>query len=296
MRRLGGWSLVELLVVVAIVALLVALLFPVFLSVRDSGRTTVCLSNTRQVLKASLLYMQDYDECFPLGFYRVGGSRGVCLRSAWGLLAPYMRDGRVLLCPSDAAPMDLTALGVLRGVGVPLCEGEFERSSFMPNWCLLVNAATYPDVSAVSLSVIPYPSLTGFWYEGWLGVGVAVVGFEPFSGVEPRHSGLVRVPDRVVGDEASRYRGRLQVGYVDGHVRGTWAVLLPDAVRRGDWVEVYARPMTVDGRLKPRFAVQGGAYHGRQSFFGWPVRPLEGEPGRFVFRCYPRPFACEEWH
>jgi hypothetical protein len=53
--------------------------------------------------------------------------------------------------------------------------------------------------------------------------------------------------------------------------------------------------MTIDKRLMPRWFIQGGVYHERQSFFGWPSRPKEGNPNRMLLMCYPRPNFCEEW-
>lgn len=292
--RQSGLTLVELLTVIAIIAVLVALLFPVFTTARHASKASVCASNLRQLSKATLLYVQDYDECFPLAFYRVGGETGGCLRTVWGCLYPYLKDYRVALCLAETQPTDLTALRTARPIATPLCAGEPTHASLMPNWCLTVNAATYPGVPAVSLAQLPFPARTGFWFDGWLGSGDGTR-FEPVSGVEPRHGHRVLTPNRVMAGEESRYHGRGQASFVDGHVRAFMAHLRPDASRLGDAFEFAARPTTVDGRLKPVWLVQGGVYHGRASFFGWPSRPKEGDPNRMLLRCYPRPNYCEEW-
>lgn len=65
--RTPGFTLVELLVVVGIISLLAALLFPVFLSARAKAREAVCLSNMRQIGNAIILYADDYDELYPYG-------------------------------------------------------------------------------------------------------------------------------------------------------------------------------------------------------------------------------------
>lgn len=57
-----GFTLIELLVVIAIIAILAAILFPVFAEARASGRQVVCLSNLSQIGKASMLYLQDWDD------------------------------------------------------------------------------------------------------------------------------------------------------------------------------------------------------------------------------------------
>jgi len=64
--RVEGFTLVELLVVIAIIGLLAALLFPVFSRAREHSRTTVCLSNLKQLGVATMQYAQDYDETYPL--------------------------------------------------------------------------------------------------------------------------------------------------------------------------------------------------------------------------------------
>jgi len=295
MRRRSGFTLVELLVVIAIIAVLAALLFPVFTTARQASAASVCASNLRQLSKATLLYTQDYDECFPLAFYRIASANGTCLRTVWGVLQPYLRDYRVALCPADPQPIDLTAMRTVQGVGCPLCADEPTRVSLMPNWCLTVNAASYPTVPPVSLARLPFPASTGFWFDGWLGVSTSGAGFEPTSGVDPRHSLTARVPDRVFAGHESRYRGKGQASFVDGHVQAFHARLEPDTRRMGDFVQIHVRPITIDNRQMPRWFIQGGVYHERQSFFGWPSRPKEGNPNRMLLMCYPRPNFCEEW-
>ncbi|GIV07592.1 MAG: hypothetical protein KatS3mg017_0794 [Fimbriimonadales bacterium] len=65
MRRCG-FTLIELLVVIAIIAILAAILFPVFAQAREKARQTQCLSQNKQIGVAAMMYVQDYDETFPL--------------------------------------------------------------------------------------------------------------------------------------------------------------------------------------------------------------------------------------
>jgi len=60
-----GFTLIELLVVIAIIAILAAILFPVFASAREAARKTQCLSNSKQIGTAMMMYANDYDECVP---------------------------------------------------------------------------------------------------------------------------------------------------------------------------------------------------------------------------------------
>jgi prepilin-type N-terminal cleavage/methylation domain-containing protein/prepilin-type processing-associated H-X9-DG protein len=88
-----GFTLIELLVVIAIIAILAAILFPVFAQARESARKTQCASNARQVGMGTQMYLQDYEEMFPIGYL---DARPVIGREIiWHfLISPYMGEGR----------------------------------------------------------------------------------------------------------------------------------------------------------------------------------------------------------
>lgn len=60
-----AFTLIELLIVIAVVAILAAFLFPVFSHVRERARRTQCLSNLRQLGIATFQYAQDSDDRYP---------------------------------------------------------------------------------------------------------------------------------------------------------------------------------------------------------------------------------------
>ena len=65
MQRSKAFTLIELLVVIAIIAILAAILFPVFAQAKAAAKKTSCLSNTKQVGLAALMYANDNDDGLP---------------------------------------------------------------------------------------------------------------------------------------------------------------------------------------------------------------------------------------
>ncbi len=90
-----GFTLIELLVVIAIIAILAAILFPVFAKAREKARQSSCSSNAKQMAVATLQYVQDYDEKFPLFDHR---NPTIYWRAN---IQPYIKNTQVFLCPSD---------------------------------------------------------------------------------------------------------------------------------------------------------------------------------------------------
>lgn len=88
----AAFTLVQILIVIAILVSLAALLFPVFSRVREKGRQMACQQNLRQIHLGVQLYVQDQDGHFP----RLG---------TWDSdLASYIKDPAVFLCPTQTHP------------------------------------------------------------------------------------------------------------------------------------------------------------------------------------------------
>ena len=64
--RNHGFTLIELLVVIAIIAILAAILFPVFAQAKEAAKKAADLSNNKQILLSTQMYMNDYDDVYPM--------------------------------------------------------------------------------------------------------------------------------------------------------------------------------------------------------------------------------------
>lgn len=100
--RRGGFTLTEMLVVLAIVAVLAAMLFPVFRSVRAASQRAVCVQNFRSAHAAAGLYLGDYDDRFMPANYKPVPPRSSSNDRTWvQLLLPYTKNFAIFRCPSD---------------------------------------------------------------------------------------------------------------------------------------------------------------------------------------------------
>jgi len=68
MKRRDGFTLVELLVVIGIIAVLIAMLLPALSKARDAAKTVVCLSNMRQVYTEITMYAGQSNGRVPVGY------------------------------------------------------------------------------------------------------------------------------------------------------------------------------------------------------------------------------------
>ena len=97
MRRGKAFTLVELLVVIAVIALLMAILMPALQRVKKMAKAVVCQSNLRQWGLWFPMYTADNDSKF-FGRYYTGSTHSY---GAWfEAMQPYYKNYRdVLLCP-----------------------------------------------------------------------------------------------------------------------------------------------------------------------------------------------------
>jgi prepilin-type N-terminal cleavage/methylation domain-containing protein/prepilin-type processing-associated H-X9-DG protein len=147
----AGFSLIELLTVIAILSVLAGILLPVLWRSREAGRATVCLSNIRQLGFAIHLYAQDWDDTFPMsrapdaahpptGCQVPPGGGNAPESGLWGssvdwrrLILPYVKTPAVYLCPSNGYAWSETGYSATTGVGGDETNSYYPASDRIPS-------------------------------------------------------------------------------------------------------------------------------------------------------------------
>ena len=98
-----AFTLVEILVIIAVIGLLAALLLPALGRAKESARATACLSNLRQVGTALQLYVQDHDNRLPVMYDALISTNGPSTNTATIdiVLSNYLGSPKILRCRSD---------------------------------------------------------------------------------------------------------------------------------------------------------------------------------------------------
>ncbi len=97
-----GFTLIELLVVITILGIIAAILFPVFLKVRERARITTCASNLHHISLALHQYATDSDGDYPPDDPLLAHNPHL----VWKLLTPYTRTSAVFHCPDALGDVD----------------------------------------------------------------------------------------------------------------------------------------------------------------------------------------------
>jgi prepilin-type N-terminal cleavage/methylation domain-containing protein/prepilin-type processing-associated H-X9-DG protein len=243
-RTRGAFTLIELLVVIAIIAILAAILFPVFAQARDKARQTTCLSNFKNIGLGVIMYLQDYDECYPPSEVSTSGFGSFTTGYDWTFAVnPYVKNGNNQSAPIAGRAIQGYAGGIYACPSAvrPQQQGQFVvRLDVFPAWYNL-NGPLSANASGPSVSEaqIDEPAnKIAMWEAGsngndsnnysfyvpmemwaWYNNGI-------FAGLPGSNMGNCDEKDGVEGggwqscNEFPRYRhsGGANMLYLDGHV------------------------------------------------------------------------------
>lgn len=199
----NGFTLVELFVAIAIIAILTSILFPVFARARENARRSSCASNMRQLGLGFQQYTQDYDERLPnvaKGAVAEGLTGGWIFFSTFdaagktsvfdvtrGGLYPYVKSAQIYICPSDTV-------------------GRVEGDSYATGPCTDDNAS--PIASGKGLAYFDYPSESVMLAEHQIG---------STDSSTDDGSGFTDLGGK--WNTGDRHLGTINVAFVDGHVK-----------------------------------------------------------------------------
>jgi prepilin-type N-terminal cleavage/methylation domain-containing protein len=128
----GGFTLVELLVVIGVIAVLIGVLLPVLSRSRAAANRAACMSNVKQLYTGILMYCNDNHGWFPTCAYWANGSSYVQYPEDWihwqanrniddSAVAKYVGKGEqlknLLRCPADTFDGRKAAPSILPGQG-----------------------------------------------------------------------------------------------------------------------------------------------------------------------------------
>jgi len=100
--RLHALTLVELVIVCAIIALLLGIFWTLTSSVREKGRQIQCMNNLKQIHLALVMYKENWAITYQPAEGVLPHQLGLpVIPEYYDLLSPYLKDIKVFICPND---------------------------------------------------------------------------------------------------------------------------------------------------------------------------------------------------
>ena len=221
----GGFTLIEVLVAIGIIAIVLALLLPMLGRVREAGNRTQCLSNLRQLAIAFVMYEQENKFKFPVA---AGGGPSSFQPEDWiwwyqpernvadSPIVKYLGrfNEHLFICPSDDSSAHLRVFGRPYPYSYVM-NRNFDGSEFPDLKVTNVHNSSEKiilaeeDVSTIN---------DGHWYPGQVVNGTWDVTTIAVELLSIRHEPRKMEPDGITaGNPIPNRQLRGNVGFVDGH-------------------------------------------------------------------------------
>ncbi len=231
---LYGFTLIELLVVIAIVALLAAILFPVFVSVQESGKKAKCNTQLKQLAAAMISYAYDNSGRFvpaASDIYTSGGGHnrwhgyreniGDSFDPTKGPLWKYLgRTNGIKECPSAPRFLANSEEGLSLDAFESGC-GGFGYNAMYVGGTYYRNSGVRKYQEASLISEICQPSRTILLADTAMVTNPSGRMYIEYSFVEPPHPVTVSGVNSNMWMSPSihfRHRNSANVAWCDGHV------------------------------------------------------------------------------
>jgi len=151
-RQRRAFTLIELLVVIAIIAILAAILFPVFARARENARKASCQSNLKQIGLGMMMYVQDYDEIYPVS--EIWNEAKTAYVPWAKVIDPYVKNSQIFVCPSAGFYSTSYGSGYGLNMGGTKANNGFGYRSYAGSWY------TPSGTGPVALAAVDEPSTT----------------------------------------------------------------------------------------------------------------------------------------
>ncbi len=207
-----GFSLLELLIVMAIIAVLIAVLLPALAMAQQTAQSTICLNNLRQLGLMADVYTSENKGYYPPAYYGSGNVLNWAFNVQTGKDAPGIlwmgqtTSLEVMVCP---AVSQTPAAG-------QICLGYNYNTSYIGHGALEVPGGKMMPPAAVT--AVSTPALCALFGDGGYYNGINYFMRSPVRlNPVPPGADFVSDAERAAGTQAFRHLGGTNVVYCDGH-------------------------------------------------------------------------------